>query len=131
MLSNVCNNNNFFNKYIDIDINYNIFYTTVGNGFSSTYSPDSNSNIVNNKLIINDTKQEPSFVHGPNYTKLDLILKTYNLPINRNYNRNITEKLFIYFKYEYLQYYINDILIFILIIILIIFIIPKIKFLKH
>jgi hypothetical protein len=88
MLTNVCNNNDFFNKYIDIDNNYIIFYTTVGSGFSSTYSPDSNSDIINNKLIINNTNQEPSFVHGPNYTKLDLILNTYNLPLNNNYNRN-------------------------------------------
>jgi hypothetical protein len=131
MLTNVCNNNDFFNKYIDIDNNYLIFYTTVGSGFSFTYSPDSNSDIINNKLIINNTNQEPSFVHGPNYTKLDLILNTYNLPLNNNYNRNITEKLFIYFKYEYLQYYITDILIFILILTLIIYFIPNIKFSKY
>jgi hypothetical protein len=131
MLTNVCNNNDFFNKYIDIDNDYIIFYTTVGSGFSSIYSPDSNSDIINNKLIINNTNQEPSFVHGPNYTKLDLILNTYNLPLNNNYNRNITEKLFIYFKYEYLQYYITDILILILILTLIIYFIRYIKFSKY
>lgn len=117
MLSNTCNNNDFYNKYINIDTEYKIFYTTIGSSiFDPSYTSGLDSYISKNKLLIKNTNEEPSFVHGPNYTNLNIILKTYNLPIDSKSKRSIHDKLFVYLKYDFLKLFVNDVLILLLII---------------
>jgi hypothetical protein len=125
ILINICSNNDFFNKYITIDYNSILFYTTFGGygilNYDFTLGFD--SNIINNKLIVNTTNQEPSFVHGPGNTNLDLLTDLYNLP--KNINRFKLDKVLIYSKPFYLKYYINDILLSIGIILIIFLIMIK------
>ena len=117
MLTNTCNNSSFYNKYMAIDYDSLIFYTTFG-GYgliNFDYTPGINSDIINNKLIIKKTKQEPSFVHGPADTNIDLLIKVYDLHTNKN-QRDKLSKAIIYVKPNYYKYYINDALILLLII---------------
>jgi len=111
MLINICNNSSFFDKYIAIDYDSLLFYTTSG-GYgiiNFNYTSGIDSDIINNKLIIKKTNQEPSFVHGPGNTNLDLLTNIYKLPSNKS--RNKLDKVFIYSNPEYLKYIIYDILI--------------------
>jgi hypothetical protein len=117
MLTNTCNNSSFYNKYMAIDYDSLIFYTTFG-GYgliNFDYTPGINSDIINNKLIIKKTNQEPSFVHGAADTNIDLLIKVYDLHINKN-QRDKLSKAIIYVKPNYYKYYINDALILLLII---------------
>jgi hypothetical protein len=117
MLTNICNTPSFYNKYMAIDYDSLIFYTTFG-GYgliNFDYTPGINSDIINNKLIIKKTNQEPSFVHGAADTNIDLLIKVYNLHTNKN-SRDKLSKAIIYVKPNYYKYYINDVLILLLII---------------
>lgn len=118
MLINICNNTDFFNKYITIDYDSILFYTTFG-GYgilNYNFTPGIDSNIINNKLIVKKTNQEPSFVHGPGNTNLDLLTNLYNLP--KNINRSKLDKVIIYSSPQYIKYYIQDILLAIIILII-------------
>jgi hypothetical protein len=118
MLINICNSP-FFDKYITIDYNSILFYTTFG-GYgilNYNFTPGFDSNIINNKLIVKKTNEEPSFIHGPGNTNLDLLTNIYNLPKNKI--RSKLDKVIIYSSPHYIKYYFQDILLaFIILIIL-------------
>jgi hypothetical protein len=117
MLTNTCNQPTFFNKYLAIDYDSLLFYTTMGgNGFLNyNFSPGIDSDIIDKKLIIKKSNQEPSFIHGPANTNLDLVAKIYNLPKNKS-KRDELSKAKVYLKPLYIKYFINDLLFPILII---------------
>jgi uncharacterized protein YneR len=121
MLTNTCNQHAFFKKYLTIDYDSILFYTTMG-GYgilNYNFSPGIDSDIINNKLIVKKSNQEPCFIHGPANTNLDKVAKIYNLPQNKSI-RDELYKATVYLKPLYIKYFINDLLLPILIIAIII-----------
>jgi len=110
ILINICNNPSFFDKYIAIDCDNLLFYTTFGGYGILNYNfvPGFDSDIINDKLIIKKTNQEPSFVHGPGNTNLDLLIDLYKLPKNKK--RSKLDKILIYSSPQYIKYYLQDML---------------------
>jgi hypothetical protein len=117
LLTNVCKNTEFYDKYIAIDTKKLIFYNTYGNSnIHSLYQDfefNESNRIVNNKLFLEDTKTFPSFIHGPANTNLNSICKLYKLPILKENNRDIIYRAKVYLKVQYLKYLMDDILYYI------------------
>ena len=112
LLINVCNSNDFYDKYIAIDTNKLLFYNTFGNSNLDNLYQDFNFNesniIVNNKLVLKNYNTTPSFIHGPGNTNLNTVCKLYNLPILNVNKRDLAYRIKVYTKPEYLKIFVTE-----------------------
>jgi hypothetical protein len=104
LIINVCNNYNFYKKYIAIDKNSKIFYNTYGNvdKLQFDFNLEDIFDIKDNKLYLRHTDISPCFIHGPGNANLNELCKYYGLPIIKKSSRDMMYRIKIYTKPQYI-----------------------------
>jgi uncharacterized protein YlzI (FlbEa/FlbD family) len=122
MLINVCNNKEFYNKYITIDFKNELFYNITG-VVDAMINISELFTIKNNRLYVKNTDISPCFIHGPGSIDLNNICNFYNLPLGKKTPRDFLYRIKLYTKPQYLSRFTNEItmiIIFVLILIIVI-----------
>ncbi len=121
LLIDVCNNKNFFNKYIEVDEQRKIFCNTIGHteNYQNVLNIEDEFEAENGKLYFKNKNYGPCFVHGPNNTNLDSIVNFYNLPKGKAETRDLIYKVKLFSKPFYHKYYMQDIVVFFCILVII------------
>lgn len=108
ILVNVCNNNEFYRKYLAIDYNNYVFFNTFGTtNFEIIISEM--FTIRNDKLYIKNADYSPCFIHGPGNVNLNNICKFYNLPLGKKISRDMVYRIKLYTKPQYMSRFKDEI----------------------
>jgi hypothetical protein len=105
LIINVCNNHDFYKKYIAVDKNSEIFYNTYGNvdNLEFDFNLDDIFDIKNDKLYIRHTDISPCFIHGPANVNLNEVCNFYDLPVSKKTSRDMMYRIKLYTKPQYME----------------------------
>lgn len=104
ILTSLCNNDTFVDRYVKYDYDHFIFYTLtlpvsiLQLFLDHTFHPDPIQHTIQNKtLYLTYTNTSPCFIHGIVNANMDYLINLYNLPMRQNTRS--------YYLFERILYY--------------------------